>query len=82
MVVRTYERGVEAETYSCGTGVVAAALAAHAESKQKDRDTYIIETKGGTLAVSFKYSPEAGYRDIWLSGPFTHVFEGFTQWPK
>lgn len=82
LLVRTYERGVEAETYSCGTGVVAAALAAHAESEKKDRETYIIETKGGILTVSFTYTPDLGYQNIWLTGPFAHVFEGFTHWPK
>lgn len=79
--VRTYERGVEAETYSCGTGVVAAALAAHEQSDDKMRNTYVVETKGGLLSVSFQYL-EGSYQNIWLTGPFTHVFEGFTHWPS
>ena len=80
--IRTYERGVEDETYSCGTGVVAAAIAAREEQNSKAetfptevRDKFQIFTKGGHLSVSFKYDGHQ-YSDIWLSGPATFVFSG------
>jgi len=72
--VRTYERGVEDETYSCGTGVTAAALTfASGENKE-----YVIpvQTLGGQLEVRFTKTGERSYSDIWLCGPATLVFEG------
>ncbi|MCK7555840.1 diaminopimelate epimerase [Chitinophaga sedimenti] len=72
--VRTYERGVEDETFSCGTGVTAAALtAAGPELKE-----YVIpvQTLGGPLEVRFTKSDERAFHDIWLCGPATLVFEG------
>jgi len=72
--VRTYERGVEDETLSCGTGVTAVAIAmhytGHATSNEID-----LETPGGNLQVRFKISG-SGYSDIWLTGPATAVFKG------
>lgn len=75
--VATYERGVEDETLSCGTGVTAAALAYHLEfSKEKAPLPVRIQTKGGQLKVHFKYQEQLFY-DIWLCGPATAVFHGF-----
>ena len=72
--VRTYERGVEDETLSCGTGVTAAAIAA-SETNTGSYKTNIF-TPGGTLIVSFtKHSPSAA-KDVVLSGPAVLVFEG------
>jgi diaminopimelate epimerase len=72
--VRTYERGVEDETYSCGTGVTAVALAMH-ELGHLSGGRARIETLGGTLEVRFE--PNGGrYTDIWLEGPFELVFTG------
>ncbi len=65
--VRTYERGVEDETLSCGTGVTAVALAMHYLNKTKN-NLINLNTEGGKLAVSFKNNGE-GYQDIWLLGP-------------
>ena len=73
-LVRTYERGVEDETYSCGTGVTAVALAVNAIGKTKSKTIYM-ETPGGKLEVSFDKS-ERGYQNIWLTGPTENVFKG------
>ncbi|WP_417603083.1 diaminopimelate epimerase [Owenweeksia hongkongensis] len=72
--MRTYERGVEDETYSCGTGVTAAALGADFLKKTKG-DRLKIKTAGGNLELSFKAQRE-GYTDIWLTGPAEKVFKG------
>lgn len=72
--VRTYERGVEDETLSCGTGVVAATLAT-AYLQPSDTICMDIQTPGGTLQVSFLKSDE-GFKNIYLTGPAQHVFEG------
>lgn len=72
--VRTYERGVEDETLSCGTGVTAVALAMHYLNKTKN-NLINLNTEGGKLAVSFKNNEE-GYQDIWLIGPAKMVFKG------
>lgn len=72
--VRTFERGVEEETLSCGTGVTASAIAS-VLSGQIDTKTVSVRTKGGYLSVSFNISGET-VTDVWLSGPATFVFEG------
>ncbi len=72
--VRTYERGVEDETYSCGTGVTACALA---YTNHKQGFNHIdVDTLGGSLAVEFNKVTEQRFEDIWLCGPATYVFEG------
>jgi diaminopimelate epimerase len=70
--VRTYERGVEDETFSCGTGVTAAAIV-HAYTFGHNQ--IAIQTKGGALRVEFE-KKEADYQNIWLIGPAVKVFEG------
>jgi len=72
--VRTYERGVEDETLSCGTGVTAVAIAAHKAGKTKD-NTVNLETKGGILNVSFNLK-ENIYTDIFLKGSAVQVYKG------
>ena len=67
-VIRTFERGVEAETRSCGTGVVAAALASLARDGES-QGTRTLHARGGTLHV------EVGKR-VWLFGPTRRVFRG------
>ena len=76
--VRTYERGVEDETYSCGTGVTAVALAMH-NSGKTNSNTINLQTPGGQLKVSFN-SNENGYHNIWLEGPAQQVFTGEIEW--
>ncbi|MEI8074645.1 MAG: diaminopimelate epimerase [Bacteroidota bacterium] len=74
IIVRTYERGVEDETYSCGTGVTAAALVfAHNENGFNRIE---VQTKGGHLAVEFDKLDENRFENIWLCGPADFVFSG------
>lgn len=72
--VRTYERGVEDETLSCGTGVTAVALAMHA-TNNTTKKLVNLNVEGGKLQVSFEVE-NAIYSNIWLIGPATLVFEG------
>ncbi len=72
--VRTYERGVENETFSCGTGVTAAALVAH-QMGWVNAEKIPIRTPGGRLEVSFTPAKN-GYENVWLTGPATFVFKG------
>lgn len=71
--VRTYERGVENETLSCGTGVTAAALAFGRDRKAA---TIKIKTIGGQLAVKFEAAEKGGFNEVWLIGPAQQVFAG------
>jgi len=73
--VRTYERGVEDETLSCGTGIIASAICAVIE-KKSDKHSYTVYTRGGALRVSFDRSGEKHFENITLEGPVTFVFEG------
>lgn len=72
--VRTYERGVEAETLSCGTGVTASAISAMS-NKTEGLHKVSVETKGGSLEVSFNIGREE-INSVVLTGPAEFVFEG------
>ena len=72
--VRTFERGVEDETLSCGTGVTAVALAAYTTGKTKN-NSVDLETPGGKLTVTFE-SEGTSFKNIWLKGPAKQVFQG------
>ncbi len=72
--VETYERGVEDETLSCGTGVTACALVQM--SLNADVNRVEVKTKGGMLSVEARSDGNGGYTDIWLSGPAMSVFHG------
>lgn len=72
--VRTYERGVEAETLSCGTGVTAVALAMHA-SGNTTSNKVTLKTPGGNLTVEFE-KKDNRYENVFLIGPAVQVFKG------
>jgi diaminopimelate epimerase len=72
--VRTYERGVENETLSCGTGVTAVAIAMHA-LQHTPAQRIKLEVEGGHLEVAFDVD-SGTYKNVWLVGPAKLVFEG------
>ena len=72
--IRTYERGVEDETLSCGTGATAVAIAMKALGKTNS-DSVNINVEGGKLEVSF-HEKEEKFVDVFLKGPATFVFKG------
>jgi len=76
--LRTYERGVEDETYSCGTGATAAAIAMNAIGKTNSNHIKL-DVEGGKLEVSFSKEGSA-YTNVFLKGPATFVFQGEIEW--
>lgn len=77
ILIRTYERGVEDETLSCGTGVTASALvAAIHQNLPNGEHTLSLQTMGGILKVRFTRTGPQQFTNIWLIGPGEFVFEG------
>ncbi len=74
IIVRTYERGVEDETFSCGTGVTASAIVCYHNDVGYNDVT--VTTKGGELVVKYDRHNDNSYTNIWLCGPAEKVFEG------
>ena len=72
--IRTYERGVEDETLSCGTGATAVALAMY-ENKKTTATKIKINVQGGVLEIQFEVT-DKGYSQIFLSGPAEQVYSG------
>ena len=72
LYVRTYERGVEDETLSCGTGVTASAMAAFLETGIEE---WRIKTRGGDFKVTFSWDGSR-FTDVWLRGPARLVYKG------
>lgn len=66
LAVRTYERGVEDETWACGTGVTACALVT---------GRHYLCTRGGDFEVQFN-ATDAAFADVWLTGPVAYNFKG------
>lgn len=79
--IATYERGVEAETLACGTGVTAAAIGVMQRRDFPRGQTFIVgvKAKGGMLSVSGKLSEEGHYTNLHLTGPAEYVFRGAIQ---
>ena len=76
--MRTYERGVEDETLSCGTGATAVAIAMYHKGLTKET-TLNLNVQGGELQVSFK-SENNGFTSVYLSGLAKQVFKGEMEW--
>ncbi len=74
IIVATYERGVEDETLSCGTGVTASAIS-YSLRNPKVREVNV-ETKGGNLKVKLNQSDNGTFQDLWLCGKGELVFKG------
>ncbi|MBP1645884.1 MAG: diaminopimelate epimerase [Bacteroidetes bacterium] len=73
--IRTYERGVEDETLSCGTGITASAIA-YAEKYKLNQSPITIHSKGGELKVFFEKTAQNTYSNIFLQGSVEKVFDG------
>ncbi len=73
--MRTYERGVENETLSCGTGAVASAIATYLETNKK-QTSFTCKVPGGQLKVTFEHLSSGKFCNIFLEGPAKQVFEG------
>ncbi|WP_367043933.1 diaminopimelate epimerase [Streptomyces sp. Je 1-332] len=72
--IRTYERGVEAETLSCGSGAVAAVVIANMRGLVAQRTVTVHNQAGEPLTV--RPHPDRPTRTQWVGGPVTHTFEG------
>jgi len=75
IAVRTFERGVERETWSCGTGVTASAIATSCHTGD-GTNSYRVRSRGGELNVSFAGRGQSRYTDVYLTGPVSHVYDG------
>jgi diaminopimelate epimerase len=79
--VRTYEKGVEDETFACGTGIVASCVASYvrgidpSEITMDGRVKYEVMAKKDRLSVDFIPSEKYVAEDVWLTGPATFVAE-------
>lgn len=74
LTISTFERGVENETLSCGTGSVASAIA-FCIFKPDNKYNIDLLAKGGKLHVSFDKNGKQ-FTNVWLSGPVKHIFKG------
>ncbi len=75
LFVRTFERGVEDETYACGTGVTAVAMAMAKKQEQTGHIQTKIEALGGRMQINFDYDGNK-FTNVFLCGPAEKVFEG------
>jgi len=72
--MRTFERGVEDETWSCGTGVTAAALL-HVDPNGPPRQEVSVSARGGAFSVVWERTPQDGIR-VFLRGPVKRLYDG------
>lgn len=79
--IRTYERGVEDETLSCGTGATACAIAMHHLGQVSETEVPV-KVLGGKVTIGFEPQENGSYSNIWLTGPTAHVFDGTTEVPQ
>lgn len=77
--IRTFERGVEAETLACGTGITATAIAAYHKGLITTSQQIPFKALGGDLSVSFQTDQPGLYKDVFLEGPAQKVFKGEIQ---
>lgn len=75
LFVRTFERGVEDETYACGTGVTAVAMAMAKKQELTGQIQTKIEALGGSMQINFEYDGNK-FTNVFLCGPAEKVFEG------
>lgn len=75
IAIRTYERGVEDETFACGTGVVAGAIASACRSDLAI-SSWKVHARGGDLRVDFERDGPEQFRSVRLTGPAVEVFSG------
>jgi diaminopimelate epimerase len=73
--IRTYERGIEDETWACGTGATSVAIASHHLGKLKENIAHI-KMPGGDLTIEFEKQSDGSYKNIWLTGPAVCVAKG------
>ncbi len=73
--IATYERGVEDETLSCGTGATACAIILNELTPTEGSRTVTVNVKGGQLTINYTCS-EGTYTNIFLTGPAIPVFNG------
>jgi diaminopimelate epimerase len=78
IAIATYERGVEDETLSCGTGATACALLWDFISSESLNEVFV-KVKGGELSVQFERNQKDGYSNIYLIGPATKVYDGIIE---
>lgn len=78
LFVRTFERGVEDETYACGTGVTAVALSMAQHKNQHGHIKTPVKVLGGNLRIEFDYDGNQ-FRNVFLCGPAAQVFQGNTE---
>ena len=77
--VRTYEKGVEDETFACGTGIVASCIASYvkgvnpSEKYPDGRVRYDVKAKRDSLSVDFLPTEKVAAQDVWLTGPAAYV---------
>lgn len=74
--VRTYERGVENETFACGTGAVASALITNCRLKDNNLKKIDVYTKSGEILKVYFKKEKDNFKDVWLEGKAKIIYKG------